>query len=96
MRALVIVVACSAALALLGARGKADPGDGAPRISEETRAAGLRFAPEVEQSDRAWILAAIAAARPEAQRLIAEVDGAVQVRTDLPHGQAIGLAEPGG
>ena len=32
-------------------------------------------------------------ARPEAQRLIAEIDGLVGVRTDLPRGEAIGLAQ---
>jgi hypothetical protein len=62
-------------------------------ISDETRAATLRFAPQVTAGDRAWIEAAIASARPEAQRLIAEVDGTVEIRTDLRDSAAIGLAE---
>ena len=43
--------------------------------------------------DKAWILAAIASARPEAQTLIGEIDGLVEIRTDLAGGDAIGLAE---
>jgi hypothetical protein len=62
-------------------------------ISDETRAATLTFAPDVTPDDRAWIEAAILAARPEAQRLIAEVDGAIEIRTDLRGTPAIGLAE---
>ena len=85
MRVLLVVVAC-AVVALLGARLKADPVLGAAEISDEVRAAGLRFAPDVEPADRAWIEAAIRSARPEAQRLIAEIDGLVEIRTDLPRG----------
>jgi hypothetical protein len=92
MRVLLVVAAC-AVVALLGARLKADPVLGAAEISDEVRAAGLRFAPEVAPADRAWIEAAIRSARPEAQRLIAEIDGLVEIRTDLPRGMAIGLAE---
>ena len=66
---------------------------GVPEVDEATRAATLRFAPEVKRSDRAWILAAVANARPEAQRLIAEVDGLIEVRTDLEHDEAVGLAQ---
>src|SRR4051795_8483999 len=74
---------------------------GAPEITPEVRAATLHFDPAVSAADRAWIVGAIAAARPEAQRLIAEVDGMVEVRTDLNApgaispggGQAIGLAD---
>jgi len=95
MRVLLVLAAC-AAVALLGARLKADAGlaaPGGPEIGEEQRAAGLRFAPDVTARDRAWIRAAIASARPEAQRLVAEVDGLVEIRTDLPHTMAIGLAQ---
>jgi hypothetical protein len=99
MRVLLVIGACAAAV-LLGARMKADPGvaaSGVAEISEETRAAGLTFAPDVKPADRAWILAAIATARPEAQRLIAEIDGLVEIRTDLPYrGAAIGLAQMSG
>jgi hypothetical protein len=63
-----------------------------PAITPEARAAALRFGDGVAPGDRAWILAAIAGARPEARRLIAEVDGLVEVRTDLDAQGAIGLA----
>jgi|SoiMethySBSTD1v2_1073268.scaffolds.fasta_scaffold1619510_1 hypothetical protein len=88
MRVLLVVAAC-AAIALLGGCAQSDT----PAISKEARAAGLRFAPDVSPGDRAWIEAAIRSARPEAQRLIAEIDGLVEIRTDLPRGVAIGLAE---
>lgn len=91
----VIVVAAWALIIVVGARMWPDAGaaaTGANEISAEMRAASLRFAPDVTPRDRAWILAAIGRARPEAQRLIAEIDGLVEVRTDLPPGEAIGLA----
>ena len=95
MRVLIVIVAW-VVVALVAVRVWPDAGaaaSGANEISAETRAATLRFAPEVKPRDRAWILAAIGKARPEAQRLIAEIDGLVEVRTDLPRGEAIGLAE---
>jgi hypothetical protein len=91
-----IVIAAWAVIALIGVRMWPDAGaaaTGSNQISAETRAATLGFAPDVRPRDRAWILAAVAKARPEAQRLIAEIDGLVEVRTDLPRGEAIGLAE---
>jgi hypothetical protein len=88
MRVLVVVAAC-VALALLGACARSD----SSALSDETRAAGLSFAPTVAPDDRAWIEAAIRSARPEAQRLIAEIDGLVEIRTDLPKGTAIGMAQ---
>ena len=64
-------------------------------ISRADRDAGLRFAPSVKQADRDWFLAAIASARPEAQRLVAEVDGLVEVRMHRgdPFGVTIGTDE---
>jgi hypothetical protein len=70
-------------------------GSGTPEVSDDVRRAGLRFDPSVPASDRAWILGAVAAARPEAQRLIAEVDGLVTVQTHRNLEDAIGYAEPG-
>jgi hypothetical protein len=61
-------------------------------VSPELRAQGLRFAAGVSERDRAWILAAIAAARPEARTLIDEVDGLVEVRTHTNQGDTIGWA----
>ncbi len=95
MRVLIVVVAC-VVVALIAVRVWPDAGaaaSGATEVSAETRAATLRFAPDVTPRDRAWILAAIQKARPEAQRLIAEIDGLVEIRTDLPRGEAIGLAQ---
>ena len=95
MRAIALIAVCAAA-ALLAARVQGGAGlaaTGGPEIDAETRAAALSFAPGVKPRDRAWILAAVATARPEAQRLIAEVDGLIEIRTDLPQGEAIGLAE---
>jgi hypothetical protein len=91
-----IVIAAWAVIALIGVRMWPDAGaaaTGGNEISPEARAATLSFAPDVKQRDRAWILAAVGKARPEAQRLIGEIDGLVTVRTDLPRGEAIGLAE---
>jgi hypothetical protein len=94
MRAFVVIAVCALAV-LLGARAQAGGGaeaSGTMEVSADARAATLRFAPGVKPADRAWVMAAIQAARPEAQRLIAEIDGLVEIRTDLPRGEAIGLA----
>jgi hypothetical protein len=69
-------------------------------ITPEVRAAGLRIAPTVAPKDRAWILAAIAHARQEAQTLIGEVDGLVEITTapggeSLPGGRAVGVTRSG-
>ena len=93
-----IVIAAWAILIFIGARMWPDAGaaaTGSNELSAETRAATLRFAPDVTPADRAWILGAIQRARPEARRLIDEVDGLVTVRTDLSGAVAIGLAESG-
>jgi hypothetical protein len=71
-------------------------GSEAQEITSEMRTGTLRFAPTVTADDQAWILAAIATARPEAQTLIGEIDGLVEIRTDLDGREAIGLAEMSG
>jgi hypothetical protein len=70
------------------------------RVTPELRRGGPSFSPEVTVADRAWILAAVASARPEAQRLIGEIDGAVTFRTAGTQpaqagAETIGLAESG-
>ena len=66
-------------------------------VSGDERARGLTFDPSVAPADREWIVAALAKARPEAARLIAEVDGLVTVRTfSDPNAWALGLAESKG
>jgi hypothetical protein len=100
-----IVLALCVVASLLGMRAHRATATDEPGVSPEVRAATLTFGPGVTPGDRAWILGAIATARPEAQRLIAEVDGMVEVRTDLnapgavyPAGseQAIGLTHMAG
>jgi hypothetical protein len=94
-RALIVLAACALLVIVGGQRVKAGAQTGGPEITDEQRAATLHFAPGVTPADQAWILAAVATARPEAQRLIAEVDGLVEVRTDLHMDPAIGLAHVG-
>src|SRR3954468_18683973 len=87
-RALIVFLLCAAAsLFALRAHGAIAGGEG--EITPEVRAATLNL-DSVAPQDRVWIQAAIATARPEAQRLIAEVDGVVTVRTDL---RAAGVPE---
>jgi hypothetical protein len=59
------------------------PASGVAEITDGVRAATLTFDEGVAPADRAWILAAIASARPEAQQLVAEVDGLVTIDTAL-------------
>jgi hypothetical protein len=94
-RLLSILVAGAVALAVastLIGRGVADDGllvteDGdTVVVTDAARAAGLRFSPAVAPADRAWIEASIAAARPEAAALLAEVDGLVTLGVLAPTG----------
>ena|SRR5215207_2188299 len=64
-------------------------------VSGAQRARGVSFAPSVTPEDRAWILSAIANSRPEARRLIAEVDGLTtfEMTPRIVRG-AIGLTRP--
>jgi hypothetical protein len=90
-RALLLLALCVAAAVLLERR--LEPP--AAAVTAEQRSAGLRFAPEMPEADRAWVLAAVAAARPEARRLIDEIDGLVEVRTHTGSGPVIGWAQLG-
>jgi hypothetical protein len=60
-------------------------------VTDEARSRGLTFAPNVTTADREWILQAIARARPEAARLIAEVDGLIVVGTFEQGGTTLGV-----
>src|SRR5262245_49221889 len=70
-------------------------------IPPAVRARGLRFGAGMSPKDQAWVLAAIAHARPEAQKLIGKVDGLVEIDAadDLgdfgQNGRAIGVTRPG-
>jgi hypothetical protein len=66
-------------------------------MTPRLRAGGLTFSADVSAQDRAWILAAIGHARPEAQRLVGAVDGMVTVETAPTLGvpAAMGITKPG-
>lgn len=88
-----LLVAALAGLALLIGSDDRAIGGGlspdTPRITGAERDETARYADTVPQRDRDWIEAALAAARPEAQRLIAEVDGLVEYQ--VHRGDPLGL-----
>lgn len=107
LRVLGVVVAGAVALALLQpaveravrADGRLTTSDGdTVDITEPARSAGLRFRADVAPADREWVLAAIARARPEAGRLIDEVDGLVEIGVFSDPGTTLGVtrSEPEG
>jgi hypothetical protein len=53
----------------------------APRVDDAARARTFSFDSSVSPGDRQWFLASVARARPEAQALVAQVDGLVTVST---------------
>ena len=91
--AVALLLAALAGLAFVIATDDRAIGDGlsydTPRITPAQRAATARYSADVPAADRAWIEAAIATARPEAQRLIAEVDGLVEYR--VHRGDPVGV-----
>lgn len=60
-------------------------------LSPEQRAATFRFAPGTASRDQRIFIGAVASARPEAQRLVALVDGLVTVHFEDPPGDPVGL-----
>jgi hypothetical protein len=72
-----------------------DVGGDTIAVSAGQRRAALRFDAAVPPGDRAWIEQAIAAARPEAQQLIGEVDGLVTIHTRPLGPQVMGVTQPG-
>jgi hypothetical protein len=94
-RVLAVIAAAALCSTLLHAvRGHAARAPGAFEMTPAVRAAGLSFDPAMAHADRAWVLAAIRGARPEAQRLVGEVDGMVTVGPMPPQRAAIGLMMP--
>jgi hypothetical protein len=93
-----LVLAGLAVLGLLQAgllRGSPARAGGPPRLTAAIEARGLTFKPDVAPADRAWVLAAIAAARPEARELIGAVDGLVTISTFYaPNAPYVGYANP--
>lgn len=100
LRLVLLVVLLATPVATLSrAHGTAAPPAGAQEhvpLTAAQRAGTLRFAPGTSPVDEQVVLGAIAAARPEARRLIDLVDGAVTV-TVGPTGEreAAGLTRPG-
>jgi hypothetical protein len=68
---------------------------GARLLTPAAREATFRFDEGVAPYDRAAVLGAVARARPEAQRLIALVDGLTTVRVGSPPSGAVGTATLG-
>jgi hypothetical protein len=66
------------------------------QVSAAERAATFAFDPSVADADRAAILTAIAHANPQAQQLIAEVDGLVDFHVGVTAGQTVGVTESAG
>jgi hypothetical protein len=94
-----IVAACALAAFVVWrlSRPEAPVRPAQPVITPALRAQGLRFAPGVSAADQAWVLAAVAKARPEAARLIDEVDGLVTVKGySEPDSWFLGFAGPRG
>ncbi len=100
--ALALLGAAIAGLSLMILADDRAAGDGGsldrPRITTAQRDASATYASTVPPGDRRWIDGAIAAARPEAQRLIAEVDGLVtyQVHRGDPLGVTRSRVSPAG
>jgi hypothetical protein len=65
--------------------------DGVPRLGDEQRAAGFRFAAGVDPAWRAMVTDTVARSRPEAARLIGLVDGLVEIRVAPAGGRSLGL-----
>src|SRR3954454_7978458 len=100
IRVLRFVIVALVAVLVIGARVTASRGSKGASVEHEltpqTRAAGLTFDPGMAPGDQQWVLAAIARARPEAQQLIAVVDGLVTIGTvNLPGAPFVGAAQPG-
>src|SRR5687768_10581986 len=96
LRILGLVTAAAIALALVQNRAPADgvltTSDGdTVDVTDSARAAGLRYAATVTPAQREWIDAAIARARPEAARLIAEVDGLTTIGVYSEQAETLGI-----
>ncbi|HWH93847.1 MAG TPA: hypothetical protein VNT03_08295 [Baekduia sp.] len=65
-------------------------------ISAQERAATFTFDPATAEADRTAFLTAVAHARPEAQALIAAVDGLVDVHVVVTEAGTVGLTESRG
>jgi hypothetical protein len=64
---------------------------GVPRLDDDVRAAGFRFAADVAPAWRTMVADAVARSRPEAARLIRLVDGLVEIRVAPAGDRALGV-----
>jgi hypothetical protein len=88
----VIVTVAPAVKEQASADGRLTTSDGdTVDVTDAARAATFTFSPDVAATDRQWMLAAVARARPEASRLIAEVDGLVTIGTFEQSGNTLGV-----
>lgn len=76
--------------------GAASQGREVGRISGAERAAAFTFPPGIADPDRQAILQAVADARPEAQQLIAAVDGLVDLRVAGTEEGVVGVTQSAG
>lgn len=90
----VLAVVTVVVVALVGVHIARQPAAGA-RAAQLTRLppGTLSFAPGTTPLDRQAVLAAIAAARPDARRVIAAVDGLIDVRIGPTGASAVGLTQ---
>jgi hypothetical protein len=94
-RGLILLVLLALAV-LAFTRGVMASDESSRRVAPEPSGNALGFAPTMREKDRAWVLAAIGSARPEARRLIEEVEGRVVIGTHPGMSDAIGLAHMSG
>jgi hypothetical protein len=66
------------------------------QVSAAERAATFSFDPSIAAADRAAIVRAVSDANPQAQALIGEIDGLVDVRVGAINGGTVGLTESDG
>lgn len=95
---LVLALVAGALVAVGGAlRPEAGPpAGGAPVLTDGARRATFAFDPAMAPADRDALTAAVAAARPEARRLVALVDGLVDLRVGPAGPTALGVTRIGG
>jgi hypothetical protein len=97
-RLLLVLVLLAGVLAAAGGPRLRHDGaaEGASVLSEDARRATFAFDPAVAPGDRDVLEAAVAGARPEARRLVAIVDGLVDLRVGAAGPTALGATRIGG
>jgi hypothetical protein len=94
--ALLLVLAIGAGALRVKTSASASSGRSVGEISAAERAATFAFDPSVAEADRSAFLTAITHARPEAQALIAAVDGLVDVRVAVTDAGTVGVTQSDG